>query len=416
MSETPNRTTGETIVIGAGLAGLSCAVRLHESGHSVRVFEASDGAGGRVRTDEQDGFLLDRGFQVYLDAYPEAGKFLDLKALDLQAFDPGALVWKKGKLRPVMDVFRRPGALFSSAFAPIGNVYDKLLVAKLRWKLIRKPVEEIWKSPEQTTADYLRNFGFSERMIDEFFRGFYGGIFLEDLLVTSSRIFEFTFKMFSLGAATLPAKGMQSIPDQLVDRLPGGTIEFNCPVESIDQTTIRVSGNTLTAGNLVVATDGRTASQLCGEVTAPKWNSTSCLYFSAKEAPFDGSVIALKGDREGLINNLCVPGNVSSNYAPGEKALISVSVLGNQEDNGELTTEVERELVEWFGEAAESWQHLRTEHILQALPVDPPGHDSPVECTGPVYFCGDYTASASIEGAIRSGLKVANAILAGDSH
>ncbi len=118
----PTDSDAEILVIGSGLAGLSCAVRLHEAGRRVRVLEASDGVGGRVRTDVVDGFLLDRGFQVYLDAYPEAGRFLDFAALDLRLFEPGALVWKNGKLRSVMDVFRRPGALGSSACQPIGSI------------------------------------------------------------------------------------------------------------------------------------------------------------------------------------------------------------------------------------------------------------------------------------------------------
>ena len=109
------------LIVGAGMAGLSCAVHLHRAGIAVKVFEASDGVGGRVRTDIVDGFRLDRGFQVYLDAYEETGKLLDLPALDLQAFEPGALVYRGGKLHRLMDVFRRPGSALESLKAPVGS-------------------------------------------------------------------------------------------------------------------------------------------------------------------------------------------------------------------------------------------------------------------------------------------------------
>ena len=85
------------IVVGAGLAGLTCAKVLAERGIEVVVYEASDGVGGRVRTDERDGFLLDRGFQVYFTAYPVSRRHLDHKALNLRTFDPGAIICRGGK-------------------------------------------------------------------------------------------------------------------------------------------------------------------------------------------------------------------------------------------------------------------------------------------------------------------------------
>ena len=401
----------KVFVIGAGLAGLSCAVHLHESGIPVEVFEASDAIGGRVRTDILDGFLLDRGFQVYLDAYRDAGRFLDLAALDLRRFEPGALVWKRGKLWKVMDIFRRPLSFFSSAAAPVGGIGDKLRVARLRHTLLRKSIADIWRSPDRSTCEYLRQFGFSERMIDDFFRCFYGGIFLEDGLVTSSRIFEFTFRMFSEGYATLPAKGMQAIPDQLASRLPPQSIHLNSPVRSIEGTTVRLDQCVLEASHVVVATDGSVAGRLVSGIDETKWNSTSCLYFAAERPPVSKPIIVLKGDREGLINNLSVPSLLSAGYAPRGQSLISVSVLGDHRETPELTERVRGELVEWFGEEAMNWKHLRTEHIQRALPIAPPGNDSPLPLHGSVLVCGDHTKSGSIEGAIQSGWSTAHHLL-----
>lgn len=402
----------DTLIIGAGLSGLSAALRLHEAGREVLVLEAADAVGGRVRTDLVDGFLLDRGFQVYLDAYPEAGALLDLEALDLQRFEPGALLWKKGKLRRLMDVFRRPGALLSSAIQPVGTPLDKLLVARLRHRLLRKSQEAIWSAPDSTTEDYLRRFGFSEGMIDLFFRGFYGGIFLEEHLVTSSRMFEFTFGMFSRGHATLPATGMQAIPDQLAARLPGETIRLACPVESLVGTTVRAGGQEIAARRLIVATDGKTAARLLPDrVVAPCWNGTTCLYFVAPEPPYPDALIVLRGDRKGLINNLCVPSNVAPTYATEGKALISVSVSNQTDGGGDLIGMVKSELRDWFGPIVDEWRFLKSFPVPHSLPVESPGHGTPMAQVGPVHLCGDFLSSASIEGAIRSGKMVADQTL-----
>jgi phytoene dehydrogenase-like protein len=107
------------------MAGLAAARVIHEAGLSAVVLESSDGVGGRVRTDEVDGFLLDRGFQVLLTAYPELHRQFDVSALDLRAFDPGALVWRNGRGYEVSDPFRKPTSLVSTALAPVGSPFDK---------------------------------------------------------------------------------------------------------------------------------------------------------------------------------------------------------------------------------------------------------------------------------------------------
>ncbi len=414
--------SGKTILIaGAGLAGLACAIRLHDAGARPSIFEAGDAPGGRVRTDQVDGFLLDRGFQVYLDAYPEAGALLDKTSLDLRPFKAGALVYQGGQMRRVMDVFRHPRHLLSGAFAPIGSFSDKLRVALLKWRLGRVSLEEIAAHEDMSTERYLQLAGFSPRMINGFFRSFYGGIFLERDLRTSSRMFEFTFKMFSKGCATLPARGMGDIPRQLNSRLPDGTVRLGARVAEIRPDSITLeSGERFAADAVVVATDATSAARLIpGMLTAePAWRSVSCLYFAADRSPLSEAIIALNGAGIGLVNNVCVPSDVAPEYAPPGQALISVSVLGMPEP-ADLSTRVLAELQAWFGSEVHNWRHLRTVQIERALPEQSPV----VGLAGPglllhagIFVCGDHLRSASIEGAIISGLRTADEILASPAY
>ena len=406
---------GKVVIVGGGLAGLACAVRLHEAGIHVLLIESSSDLGGRVRSRSHEGFILDHGFQVFLDAYPQATKLLDLKALDLKPFRPGALVFRRGKLHRLMDVFRCPQYALSTPFQPIGNLWDKLLVGKMRLQALTPWGNRL--KEDVTTECYLRKYGFSEDMIDGFFRAFYGGIFLERDLRTSSGMFEFTFRMFATGNATLPAKGMQEIPRQLEARLPPNVIRTNTTVESLAANRVTLSdGDLIRADRVVVATDAESASRIVPglEVDPLAWRSVTGLYYSAPQSPLKEAIIALNGEERGLVNNVCALSDVAPSYAPENQALISISVLGlHQGVRFERT--VLCELQQWFGEQVQSWELLHTDQIRRALPEQGPDQGSGKQDAflrqDGILICGDHCTSASIEGALTSGLRTAESII-----
>ena len=403
------------LIVGAGISGLTCALRLHEAGIPVQVIEASDGVGGRVRTDRVDDFLLDRGFQVYLSAYPEAGRLFDLEALQLQQFAAGALVYDGKRLIRVMDPFRYPRSLLAGVRAPVGSFFDKLRVALLRFRVMGSSQKEIAERPDGATHDFLKQFGFTSAMIDNFFRSFYGGIFLENELRTSSRMFEFTFKMFSEGHATLPARGMGTIPLQIAHRLPPQTIRIDAPVSSASRERILLtSGEEIHGSRVVIATHAAQTAQIIPsfEKQAPAWRSVTNVYYSAPISPLGEPIIALNASGRGLVNNFCVPSDVAPGYAPPGQSLISVSLLGLHREPG-IPEQVREELRSWFGGKVDAWKHLRTDVIRHALPEQLPGASSPgYLMQDEIYICGDHTSSASIEGAVVSGNKTAAAIIA----
>ena len=408
----------DVIIVGAGLSGLCCALELQEKGISCQIVEKLDQVGGRVRTDKVDDFLLDRGFQVLLTAYPEAQRLLDYKALDLQRFYNGALIHKKGSFHRVADPLRHPDKAFATLRAPIGSIGDKIRMLPLRRNLLASTLDDLFSKPETTTLDALkRRWSFSDRMIDDFFRPFIGGVTLDRSLKTSSRSFEFVMQMFSKGDAAVPAQGMQAIPEQLASRLAEGTIHFNTIVKGVDeqQGIIWEDGSSTKPKAIVVATEGPAASTITGSLPAPRSQSVACLYFSAAKAPIDEPVLMLNSNSSGLVNNVVVMSAVAPSYAPPGAALLSVSVLGTPTlDDSSLVQAVQEELRPWFGSEVQQWQHIKTYRITHALPVqEPPAlepPEKPSRLESGIFICGDHRGHASIQGAMHSGTRTAHAI------
>ena len=277
----------DVIVVGAGLAGLCCARELAAHGDDVLVLERGDDVGGRVRTDVQDGFLLDRGFQVLLTAYPEAQRTLDYESLRLRPFLSGALVRRHGRFLPLADPLRRPGATLQTLREGPGTVADKLRVARLRVRLGRASLNELLQAPQTTTAEALRREGFSAAFVEAFWRPFLSGVFLDPELDTSSRQFSFVVKLFAAGDAALPAAGMQAIPRQLAAGLPAGAVRTHATVEALEQGGVRLAGGeSLAAATVVVATEAPEAARLTGAFAAPAARAATTLYFAAERTPW----------------------------------------------------------------------------------------------------------------------------------
>ena len=412
--------TSDVIVVGAGVSGLVCALELTRLGFSVQVLEAADAVGGRVRTDVVDGFRLDRGFQVLLTAYPEARRWLSYEGLALGKFEPGAMVHFDGKFHRASDPLRRPSHALSTAFAPVGTVRDKLLIARLREELVRASIDEVLTAPESSTIEALRAYGFSPEIIERFFRPFFGGIFLDPELATSSRMFRFVFRMFALGHAAIPADGMQAIPQQLASALPEGSVRLDTAVESITGESVRLeTGEELRARAIVVACDPVRAEWLLSSTDAgvrTAMRGVYCLYFAADDPPIDAPFLVLNGDGSGPINNLCVPSVVAPSYAPAGSHLVSVTVLKPGINEEVTLTQVRMQLLNWFGMVADSWQHLRTYHIDEALPDQSLAcggvRMSPVRVEKGLYICGDHRRTASLNGAMSAGRRAAEALAA----
>jgi phytoene dehydrogenase-like protein len=410
---------GGVYVVGAGLAGLRCARRLRDKGVAATVLEAADGVGGRVRTDRVDDFLLDRGFQVLLTAYPEAREALDYRELELHPFYPGAVVRAGGKFVTVADPFRRRWDGLRTALAPVGGLGDKLKVAALRRRVVAGSLEELFARPETTTREALAADGFSDVIVDRFFRPLFGGVLLDRELGASSRMFEFVYRMLSLGDVALPTRGMGAIAQQLAGGLPPDCVRLGQRVAAVGDGGLTLAdGEKLPARAVVVATDGPTASQLLGgEPPAPGSVAASCLYFAADRAPVDEPVIVLDGDGEGPVNNLCVPSAVAPTYAPPGAALISAAVLDRPglPKGPDLEAAVLGQLADWFGSGVVAWRHLKTYTIPHAQPAQPPGAldppERPVRLRPGLYVCGDHRDNASINGALASGRRTADAVL-----
>lgn len=406
----------DAIIIGAGVAGLTCASHLYRAGYDVLLIEASDDVGGRARTDVVNGFLLDRGLHTLLTTYPETRSELDYHALRVGHVMDGARVYHDGVLHTLADPVRHPREALRSFRSPIGTTADRLRLTWMRTMLTRSRPEEILVRPEIPTWQALKSrWRFSDEMIQRYFRPLVGSYTFDPELNTSARIFEILMRSLALGRAALPAEGIQAVPRQIAASIPRDRILLNTTVEKIEINRVMLGDGTIhQARAVIIATTAAEASRLAERPIDAKGVAAACIYYAAPRAPFTEPYLLVNGSGRGPIMSLSVQTNIAPTYSPDQRALIAVVPFDPQYGTTS-DRDIRRQLIAWFGAAAESWRHLRSYYLPYALPdrttnvVVPAGSPRIRER---LYMCGDHRHMPSLNGAMASGRQVARAVAA----
>ncbi len=391
----------KTGIIGAGLSGLTCGWYLKkDSINDITIFESTERAGGKLKTDRINGFQLDRGFQVLLPAYPETKKVLDYDKLQLQRFQKGSLIYKNGKQIPFYDPENGFTALLKTAVNGPGSLIDKLILLKLKFALSRLSVEDIFNGKRTISSlEYLKELGFSERILQDFWIPFYQGVFLENTLETDSRMLQFTFKMFAEAGAAIPKEGMEAIPKQLVDYIGADKIRFNTKVLHYDCNSITTSDGKKELFDKVVLA--------CNFNKNSDYHCVTNNYYEAEKLPIDTKHVILNASPNRIVNNVVMISNVAPNYSQNGNHLISVSANG-------IHTEEDVFLIDLksiFGLEAANWKLVKSYTIRDALPaINFEKKYKPRSPEG-VFYCGDYLLQGSINGAMESGRRTAEEII-----
>ena len=400
----------DLVIIGGGLAGLSAALHAENESRNTLLLESSERIGGRLASDKVEGFTLDRGFQVLLSGYPNASAIFKSDKLKLRAFSPGAFIALQNDETIIADPMREPSAILATLFSKVGSVSDKLKIWKLSGELKKMSHAECFNY-DGSTMNFLRSYGFSDRVIERFFQPFFGGIFLERNLKTNAGMFRFVFKCFSEGNAVLPEKGIEALPVFLKSKLKHTEIRLSETVISLSQDGLikLQNGESIQARKVIVACDpSKLIPNLDKEVA---FLSTVTQYFAGpSKLKSLNKKIGLDIAPESPINNFARIDEVQPSYSPAGKSLWAITTR-KSDDKPES---VIKRLSQIIGCTPSELKHLKTYKIAKALPeVESPQYDVAVEqsqLTESIYLAGDYLLNGSIEGALLSGKNAAIAV------
>ena len=393
----------DVLIVGAGVAGITCALRCQEKGINFLIIEKDYRVGGRLGSVYEDGYIFDIGFQVFNSSYHETKNLLDLNQLDLRFFKPGAAIFSNSKFKIISDPIRDLSKTFNTLFSDITSLADKFRILKLKFELAKYSIEND-KSKDVETIVFLKNYGFSEQIISNFFTPFFAGVFLEKKLQTSSKFFKYVFSKFGSGLASLPSKGMQEIPKNMLRSINQNNLILNCELELLThEKKIKLKNGPKIHPNYVILTGN---SQKLIYNKRFHYNSVKTLYFSFENLPKYSDYIHIFPE-ENIINNIAFLTSISSHYSKNNDNLLSVSII-------EKTKASETNLKNYVKDRLENiyggkFNFLKYFDIKQATinhPVNSFGKNIKISTDKGIYFSGDNIVHGSIEGAVISGIQV----------
>lgn len=401
----------KVVIIGTGVAGLAAGIYIKRSGNfDVTFIEASDKPGGRLKSENIDGFILDYGFHIFFTANNIANELLNIDDLNLKYFDSGALIIKKHNYRKIYDPFKHPKYFLKSLFSEIGTINDKINIIKRRIELKNMSIDKVFDKYEVKTSSILKKRKYSSNIIKNLFKPFFSYLFMENELTTSRRMFEFYLKLLAEGKMAIPNNGIEEIAKQMASNFDINDFRFNCKAKAIENDKLLLeNGETIEADAFVVATDfNGLYSKIKNAESINLHRSVTCFYFSANKKPFKEKLICVNANDPKLVNSIAVLSNISHSYAPKGKVLIAVTILGIATIDEELLeNEIKDEISNVFGSQVYEWKKIKAYKIDYAIPnqdfVLGKRQITEIKSGNNVYICGDHLLNGTVYGAMKSG-------------
>ena len=390
----------DIIIVGAGMAGLACAQKCSESNQDFLLIEKSDRIGGRVGSLKNDGFIFDIGFQVYNTAYEVTNKLLRNNLDDFLPFLPGAKIISGKNSTIISDPMRNFSKVFHTIFSSAGSFKDKIKILTLKYQLSNYSID-FDENVDMSTVDFLKQYGFSDKIINNFFHPFFSGIFLEDKLDTSSKFFKYVFSNFNKGLAVIPKDGMQEIPNKIFSNARPDFLSNREVTKILPKNNLQLNNGDIISFKKLVLTN-----ESCGLVNQYdiKYNSVTTVYVSTELSFRDSRYIHLFPQDE-LINNVAFVSSVSPGYAPLNKTLISISIIVKGQQV-ELEQTIKQKMSAYFGGVSSDYTIEKIMKTKKATINQPSGFFQPkTTALDSIILAGDHVTNGSIEGAVISGIK-----------
>ncbi|MGW1769063.1 FAD-dependent oxidoreductase [Streptomyces sp. NPDC002073] len=397
----------DVVIVGAGVSGLSAAHHLISSGITVTVLEAGPASGGRMATDEIDGFLLDRTGHLLTTSSPELGRTAALADLRLRTFAPGVLVQSEGRRLVVTPPGSRgrvgPGAR-TAARALASRSLDQARLSAALGRLAATPEDRLLARPDRTAAAAL------PRTFHGVLRPLLTSLLGDPELTTSRRCADLALRAFALGRLAVPEGGAAQLPALLAAGLPPGTVHTGVRVRSVSTSAVTTEEHgVFRCRSVLLATGARAAADLLPGLRVPDFHPVTVLHHTAPSAPALDTALLIDGDRRGPVAHTAVMSAVDPSRAPRGRTLITSTVLGAEPSE----REVRAQLGALYGASTADWELLAVHHTPEAVPAMPPPQEvhRRVRVLAGLYVCGDHRDLNTVQGALHSARRASHAVL-----